>query len=89
MTPALSPGVQLWVIGLWVGLRNLVVGGFVFMAFELGGCWLFFFLTKVNSRPVAMGRGGREYTASPFTLAKDPEATAFAAIRLSCCSRHI
>ena len=42
VTPALSPGVQLRIIGLLVGLRNLVVGGFVFMAFELGGCWLFF-----------------------------------------------
>ena len=36
-----------------------------------------------------MGRGGQEYTASPSTLAKDPEAEAFAAVCLSCCSQHI
>ena len=44
---------------------------------------------KVNLRPVAMGRGGRKYTASPSTLAEDAVVKASTASCPSCCSQHI
>lgn len=61
------------IIGQLAGFRNLCGRFKVLFSWysNWGFCFVGFFKTKVNLRPVAVGRGEWEDTAGPFPLAQD------------------